>query len=165
MVVAHHVYLSKLSTTPDNWEGANEADYDHANGWVKFICSEVEDKVVQKNKVINTAGHTKIRIVIGKFVQTVNLKGVFIKLSGDTEGSDYYNAVKFFLLRHMCIGAAASHAYPLYLHVYVAGGATAIKWMDSAEAMQAYLKVQVKGYSFTLKHDGVYRGGIQLEEA
>jgi hypothetical protein len=164
MAILYRVYLAKKSTTPDNWDTDDDADYDDADGWVKFICSNVVDKVVQKNKVIHTSSHTKIRIVTGKFIQSITLMDCVIVNTGNTESSEYYNAVKEFLLRHMALGTATEYKYPLYLHIYTSA-TVGIKWMDASEAMQPYLVVGVKSFSFKLDHAGVYRGTIQLEEA
>lgn len=162
----YNVYLAKLSTTPDNWDTANNADYDHSNGWVKFITAMFNDEGVNQNTHTHNAGRVSYRIVTGKVVQRMTLNGLVIVNTGDTENSDYYNAVKEFLLRHMVTGAAASHAYPLYLHIYNASLATkSIKWMNDSEVMVAYCKVNVKGFKFTLTNSGVYIGTIQLEEA
>jgi len=164
MAVLYNIYLSKLSTTPDDWDDANDADYNHANGWVKIICSFLDDKFSQKNKVRHVAGHTQIRIVVGKFIQSVNLGKCIITQTGNTESSDYYNAVKMFLVRHAAVGVATEHAYPLYLHAYTSP-TIAVKWIDIDEVLQPYLKVQVKGFNFKVDGTGIYRGTIQLEEA
>lgn len=167
MTVKYNIYLSKLNTTPDNWDTANEADSTHANGWVKFICKKVVDKAVQKNKVIHTSSHTKIRIVTGKFVQSIQLQGCLIRNTGATTGSNYWNAVKYFLLSHMALGVGTSFSFPLYLHIAYSktGSGAYSQWMDASESMQNYLVVSVKSYNMVLDHSGVWRGNIELEEA
>lgn len=161
----YKVYLSKLSTTPDNWDTANEADYNHTNGWVKFVCSGVGDGVMINNTHKHLAGHSSYRIVTGKLTQKITLTDCVIEKIGGTEASNYYNAFKEFILRSALTGVATDYGYDLYLWVYAAGGGTNyIKYVDNSEAFQNYCKVAVKGFNFDLTHDGVWMGTLMLEE-
>ena len=161
----YHVYLSKLSTTPDNWDTANEADYDHANGWVKFDCSRIDDSVQNKNTHKHMASHVSYRLPVGKVIQNIVLDKVTIVHVGGSEDSDYYNEVKEFLLRHMMMGTNC--AYALYLHVYGAdpsASTTYIEWMDDSETMQSHCQINVKKFNFKLDNSGVFTGRLELEE-
>ena len=166
MPPSYHVYLAKLSTTPDNWDSANDADYNHTNGWIKFTCPALTDSAQNKNTHKHNASHISYRIITGKVTQGMVLTGLTIVNTGDTESSEYYNAVKEFILRHMLTGTATEYAYPLYLHIYSPSLATKyIKWMDDSETMKPHCKVNIKSFSFLLDNSGVYVGTITLEEA
>jgi len=161
----YHVYLSKLATTPDNWDTANEADYDHANGWVKFDCSAISDAAKNKNTHKHMAGHESYRLPIGKVIQSVILDQLTIIHVGGSEDSDYYNEVKEFLLRHMMTGTNCG--YDLYLHVYGADPSAAtiyIKWMNNSETMVQHCQVNVINYEFKLDNSGIFKGRVELEE-
>jgi len=162
---SYHVYLAKLSTTPDNWDTANEADYDHANGWVKFDCTKLLDTVHNKNTQKHMPGHASYRLPIGKVVQSIILDQITIVHVGGSEDSDYYNEVKEFLLRHMMTGTNCG--YDLFLHVYGAdpsASTTYIKWMDDSETMQNHCQVNIKRFEFRVESSGVFSGRIELEE-
>jgi len=163
MPPTYNVYLSKLNTTPDNWDSANEADYDHANGWVMFICSSIGDKVSIRNTLKHLAGHISYRLPIGKLVQSVSLEDCTIVNTGGSEDSDYYNEVKEFLVRHALTGANAG--YDLYLRIYDPSFAQKyIRYVDNTETWRDYCQVAVTGFAFKLDNTGVYTGSISLEE-
>jgi len=159
----YHIYIGKLKTTPENWDSANEAAYDHANGWVEFVCPSFQDTARNNNTLSHLAGHSSYRINTGKTVQSMTLKDVIITNTDGSTDSDYYNAVKEFLLRHMLTGDDCG--YDLYLHVYdPSGSGQYIKFMDSGETMQLHCQITIIGFNFTLDHSGIYRGNIMLEE-
>lgn len=165
MAILYHVYLSKLATTPDNWDTANEADYDHANGWVMFIASSISDSFRVMNTHKHLQSHTSYRLTTGKVVQTILIGDCIMANTGDTEDSDYYNAVKQFLLRHALTGTSTEAGYDLYLRIYnPSGGSKYVKFVDDTETWRDYCQVAVKSFNFVLTHDGIYRGSIQLEE-
>ena len=159
----YHVYLSRSSTTPENWDTENEADCTSASGWLKFICPLLDDGFKNLNTHKHMAGHTSYRIVAGKMMQFQSLSGCVITKTDGATSSDYYNKVKEFILRHTVTGAA--NGYDLFLHVYdPSGNGGYIKWMDKNEIMQSHCQINVKGFNFRLDHSGVYKGNIVIEE-
>jgi len=154
-------------TSPVTMALLEDADYDDALGWVGFKCDAINDAALQKNTAKHLASHGSYRIVTGSFIQSQTLDGVYMFNTGTTESSEYYNAVKEFLLRHMALGTSTEYKYPLYLHIYnPALGNQRIKWMDDDETMQYYCRVFVKGFNFSISTDTLYyEGKIKLEEA
>ena len=161
----YHVYISKLATTPENWDTANEADYDHANGWLKFDCDVIIDSAENLNTHKHLADHISYRLPIGKVTQKIVLDKLTIVHVGGSEDSAYYNEVKEFILRHMASGTNCG--YDLYLHVYGAdpsASTTYIKWMNASETMVQHCQINVKRFSFKLDNSGIFNGRIELEE-
>ena len=167
MAPNYTVYLAKLATDPDGWDSSeNDADYNGVSGYVRFICPALTDSAQNRNSHKHNASHISYRIVTGKMVQGMVLNGLTIINTGDTEDSDYYNAVKEFLLRHMVTGVTTDYAYALYLHIYNPSlTQKRIKWMDNLETMRTYCRVNIKSFSFQLDNSGIYKGTITLEEA
>ena len=167
VTVSHTMCYTTGTATHISYVLLEEADYDDTDGWIGIRCNGIGDSALQKNTSKHIAGHSSYRIVTGSFIQGMTLEGVFIFNTGTTESSEYYNAVKEFLLRHMALGTSTEYKYPLYLHVYnPALGNQRIKWMDNSEAMQFYCRVYVKGFNFEISTDSLYwEGSIQLEEA
>ena len=165
MAPNYNVYLSKQETDPDGWDSAgNDADWDAANGYIRFTCESLDDSIQNQNSHKHNASHISYRIVIGKVVQGMKLNGLVIVNTGDTEDSTHYNAVKKFLLKHMVTGT--NSAYALNLRIYDASFAQKwIEWMDDSENMVDFCKVSVKSAIFHLDNSGVYKGTITLEEA
>jgi len=162
MSVLHHVYIGKLSSTPNNWSTGDEASPSAAGGWIYLISRNFLDKVDNKDRVVHSAGHTSIRINTGKFIQSMApMECIIRKVDGVTD-SDHYNKVKEFLLKHMASGG--SYGYDLYLFVYdVAGEGQYVKWIDSGEVMREYIKVKIKSFQFKASQR-VWEGNIVFEE-
>lgn len=136
---------------------------DNCSNWVYVRCTDIQDTVTVKDKIKHIAGHTSYKIKLGKIVQGVILKNCVIVKTGDSVTSAYYNAFKEFLLNHMVTGTGKG--YDLYLFVFSpSGNSKYTKWMNNNEEMKGYCKVEVQGFNFSLKHSGVYKGNIILEE-
>jgi len=166
MAPTYSVYLGKENTAPDTWVGGNEAKGTEIDGWVKFICPSLDDSILNRNTITHNASRISYVIVVGKVTQSMKLNNLTIVNTGATVGSDYYNAVKEFILRHMATGAADQYAYPLYLYIYGPSyNGQYIKWMNDSEVMVGYCKVNVRSWNFHLDNSGVYTGTITLEEA
>lgn len=152
----YNIYLDKDTTVGT---GVDCTDY------VWFRCTEIQDAIVVQDKIKNIAGHTSYKIKLAKVLQSAVLKNCVIVKTGHavTSTSEYYNAVKTFVLNHMVTGDGKG--YDLYLFVYdPSGGGVYIKFMDNNEEMQDYCKVEVQGWNFNLKHSGVYKGNLMLKE-
>ncbi len=163
---AYNVYLGKENTKPDTWVGGNEADGTAIDGWLKFTCPSLDDSILNRNTIIHNASHISYVIVTGKITQTIKLNNIIIVQTGATVGSDYYNAAKEFVLRHMATGAEANYKYPLYLYIFGPSyNGKYIKWMDNSEAMVEYCRVNIRTWNFHLDNSGIYKGSITLEEA
>lgn len=163
----YHVYLSRASTTPDNWDTANEGDFTNAAGWIRFDCRKLRDTVVNKNKITETADHTTFAVNTGLLLQSITLEQcILTDTDSASKSSMSYNDVKEFILKSMLIvDAGASEGFTVYLHVYnPSGGGYYLKWMDGSGTMQSYLRIMITGYNFTLDNSGVYIGNITVVE-
>lgn len=151
---------------PCSFSHLHDADYDHADGWIGLRMEGLNDAAAQDNKIVKNASHESYRVVTGKFTQSMVLNGVFILNTNGSESSEYYNAIKEFLLRHMAFGSSSEYMYPVYLHIYnPALQNQRIQWMDNAETMQNYCKVGVTGFNFAVTCEEYYfYGKISLEE-
>ncbi len=163
---AYNVYLGKENTKPDTWVGGNEADGTAIDGWIKFTCPSLDDSILNRNTITHNASHISYTIVTGKVIQGIKLNNVIIVNTGGAVSSEYYNAVKEFVLRHMVTGVTESYRYPLYLYIFGPSyNANYIKWMNNSEAMVEWCKVNIRTFAFHLDNSGVYKGTIILEEA
>lgn len=162
----YNVYLGKEQSKPDTWVGGNEADGTAVDGWVKFICPSLDDSILNRNTIRHNANRTSYVLITGKVIQGIKLNKVIIVNTGGTVNSEYYNAVKEFILRHMATGVATDYKYPLYLYIFGPSyNSKYIKWMNNSETMVEYCKVSVRTFAFHLDNSGVYIGSITLEEA
>jgi len=162
----YNVYLGKENSYPDTWVAGNEADGTAVDGWVKFTCPSLDDAILNRNTITHNASHISYVIVTGKVTQTIKLNSITIVYTGSLVESDYYNAVKEFILRHMVTGAAADYKYPLYLYIFGPSyNGKYIKWMNNSEVMVEWCRVNVRTWNFHLDNSGVYIGSIALEEA
>ena len=162
----YNIYLGKEQSTPDTWVGGNEADGTTIDGWIKFTCPSLDDSILNRNAIIHNASHISYTIVIGKITQSIKLNNIIIVNTGGTVNSEFYNAAKEFILRHMATGVDTDYKYPLYLYIFGPSyDSQYIKWMNNSEAMVGYCRVNVRSWNFHLDNSGVYRGTITLEEA